>query len=591
MRLPFSSSRSRIQGYNSIPALGDGESLAPSEHQSGRDVDSHRRARTKTLLATTFVLIGSVFLLLLALDNGVGVGRSMPVSAVRSENYPIERKIKKKKSKSSSSSSSSSDNEISQGTKSGKVIESGNENVPPIAQRRCEWVVNMFNEKDAGKSDAQLREEYAVQSVDSNVFYRATANIFWVDFVENGWGDLVQFENIGINPVHADGTPLQPKSTWTWITGDQHLSNFGAWRNRHRDVVFSVNDFDEAAVYDFQVDVLRIAVSVCSHAYTNGLKKVEIDNVLRAFTDTYVETLIGYVGGDKELLYELTPETASGQLQSYLDTLRDDKSTAEQLEKFTELNGDGERQFIHNDKTRLVAVDDATLQKIRDQFTADNFGSTMMKVGWHVRNWDDDFFEVLDVAARLGSGVGSYGVDRYYILLRGTDDSLEDGTDGNAVILDVKYEPPGAVTRILSEADAAWYNTMFINDAHRAVEAQRRLTSYVDPFTGWVVLDGKPFVVRQRSPWKGSFDLSTLTASDDFIDFMEQTAVATATSHARGTLSKSPGQFKHVISSALRHWADRVAWGDAISDVAHEYREQVLQDFQCFKEFVEANYA
>jgi len=48
-------------------------------------------------------------------------------------------------------------------------------------------------------------------------------------------------------------------STWTWITGDQHLSNFGAWRNRAGEVVFSDNDFDEAAIYDFHIDVLRIA--------------------------------------------------------------------------------------------------------------------------------------------------------------------------------------------------------------------------------------------------------------------------------------------------------------------------------------------
>ena len=121
-------------------------------------------------------------------------------------------------------------------------------------------------------------------------------------------------------------------------------------------------------MYDFQVDVLRIAVSVCSHAFTNGLPKHEVDHVLRAFTDTYVETLVNYVGGDKELLYELTPETASGQLKSYLTTLKDDKSTAGQLEKFTEVDDDGERRFIHSKKTRLVPVDDDTLQMIRDQF-------------------------------------------------------------------------------------------------------------------------------------------------------------------------------------------------------------------------------
>ena len=104
----------------------------------------------------------------------------------------------------------------------------------------------------------------------------------------------------------------------TWVTGDQHLSNFGAWRNRHGDLVFSVNDFDEAAIYgkcrsleqcfcllcslphmrfrwsnrsDFQIDVLRIAVSVCNHAFSNGLSEEQVEKVLKTFTDTYLETV------------------------------------------------------------------------------------------------------------------------------------------------------------------------------------------------------------------------------------------------------------------------------------------------------------
>ena len=217
----------------------------------------------------------------------------------------------------------------------------------------------------------------------------------------------------------------------------------------------------------------------------------------------------------------------------------------------------------------------------------------MMHMGWHIKNWDDDFFTVLDVAARVGSGVGSYGVDRYYVLLKGEDDlhvGRDHEGDGTAIILDVKLEPTGAVAGILAEEEKAWYDILFAHDAQRAVEAQRRLTSYVDPYTGWITLDGRAFVVRQRSPWKSSPDLDALTDPDEFIDFMEEVAIATATSHARGTESKSPGQFKHVIASALGHWADRAAWGKAVASAAMHYREQVLLDWQCFKKFVDKEY-
>ena len=68
--------------------------------------------------------------------------------------------------------------------------------------------------------------------------------------------------------------------------------------------------------------------------------------------------------------------------------------------------------------------------QIREAFTAEHYGVTLSRTGWHSKTWDDDYFKVLDVAARVGSGVGSYGVGRYYVLLAGAD--VDDGP-GKAV--------------------------------------------------------------------------------------------------------------------------------------------------------------
>ena len=206
----------------------------------------------------------------------------------------------------------------------------------------------------------------------------------------------------------------------------------------------------------------------------------------------------------------------------------------------------------------------------------------MMKTGWHVPTWSDEIFTILDVAARLGSGVGSFGVDRYYILIQ--------GIDNNHVILDVKYEPPGAVAGVLSEDDKAWYQILFANDAARAVEGQRRLTSYTDPYTGWVLLNGKPFTVRERSPWKDSPDLDKLTEYRDFDTFIAHVAMATATSHVRGTPAKSPGQFKEVLARVWRSKRARKSWGESVAELAFMYRDQVELDYQCFKAHAEAKF-
>jgi len=244
--------------------------------------------------------------------------------------------------------------------------------------------------------------------------------------------------------------------------------------------VFSVNDFDEGAIFDFQIDVLRVAVSICSHGFTNGLSVHQVKEALGEFLYTYAETAVDYVGGDTELLYELTETTSTGVLRDFLvevNQVPHEKMT----KKFTELGDDGVRRFIRNKKTRLEDVSPDVEQKIRAEMTSTRYGATMMKMGWKVHGWDDDFFTVLDVARRLDSGVGSFGVDRFYVLLTG---------DYVPVILDVKCAPESAVSSILEELgpdEQAWYDTLFQNEADRAAKAQTRLTSYTDPYVGYLV--------------------------------------------------------------------------------------------------------
>lgn len=52
------------------------------------------------------------------------------------------------------------------------------------------------------------------------------------------------------------------------------------------------------------------------------------------------------------------------------------------------------------------------------------------------------------------------------------------------------------------------------------------------------------------------------------------------------TVAKSPGQFKHVIKLLLAGDRDRRRWSDLVAEIALSYREQVLLDFDCFKDYV-----
>ena len=61
-----------------------------------------------------------------------------------------------------------------------------------------------------------------------------------------------------------------------------------------------------------------MAVSVYNHAVTNGFSHHEIKRANLAFLHTYVDTVIGYIGDDRALVFEITPKTAQGVLKEYL---------------------------------------------------------------------------------------------------------------------------------------------------------------------------------------------------------------------------------------------------------------------------------
>lgn len=176
---------------------------------------------------------------------------------------------------------------------------------PPEARKRCQWVQDMtIAKQDPNASPEDLTEQYTTQSKDANTFYRATAHLFWQDFVHEGWG-LYDLRTLGLDTMLSDGSPIERTSTWTWVTGDQHLSNFGAWHNRKKQVVFGVNDFDEAAIFDFRLDVWRVAVSIYNHALSNGLGDAKAEAAVLTFTEVYLATVEGYIGNELAATFEV----------------------------------------------------------------------------------------------------------------------------------------------------------------------------------------------------------------------------------------------------------------------------------------------
>ena len=483
---------------------------------------------------------------------------------------------------------------------------SGDVWVAPEAAKRCDWIAGVYEKQDALLSTKDRHTKYKAQGKDANSFYRATANLFWHDFVNGGWGE---FDLLRLAGPLKDGSPLQRTSTWTWVTGDQHLSNFGAFHARDGDVVYGLNDFDEAVIYDFQVDVWRVAVSIYNHALTNGLSPAKAESAVETFCDAYVNVVRNYIGNDNEQLFEIKASTTPKKtaLHEFLKKLQS-KDEDKAVLKFTERTSEEGLRFVKTKENSLEELDGDIEDAIREGFVEEGYPATLPKVAWHAIESSGGTFEVLDVARRVGSGIGSFGVDRFYVLLAGekrpvaADDDAYDASDRakeedkqerRAVILDVKEEPSPAARDAFegtseSTGDAAWFDHLFKNQAARAVKAQRAITSLTDPYAGWAKIDGRDFVVRERSPYKGSFDLDTLDTFKDFGEYVEQIAAATATSHVRASVGEAPARFKEVIDAALGTSYARMTWADSVARVAKEYREQVLLDYECFYDYANA---
>src|SRR3954466_11887453 len=70
--------------------------------------------------------------------------------------------------------------------------------------------------------------------------------------------------------------------------GDLHVENFGTWRDADGRLVWGVNDFDEAAVMPYVLDLVRLATSAL---LARGAKWATCDTVCAAVAKGYAAGL------------------------------------------------------------------------------------------------------------------------------------------------------------------------------------------------------------------------------------------------------------------------------------------------------------
>ncbi|SCE69633.1 hypothetical protein GA0070215_101408 [Micromonospora marina] len=118
-----------------------------------------------------------------------------------------------------------------------------------LAEERSAFIVDVLTAEFGASmaiDPAAFRRKFRKMAASPFAFYRGSAALFYAD----QRGDF------------ASDRFLDGRTSRVWIHGDLHAENFGTYMNASGQLVFNVNDFDEAYVGPFTWDLKRFAASV-----------------------------------------------------------------------------------------------------------------------------------------------------------------------------------------------------------------------------------------------------------------------------------------------------------------------------------------
>jgi uncharacterized protein (DUF2252 family) len=333
------------------------------------------------------------------------------------------------------------------------------------------------------------------------------------------------------------------------IAGDVHPENFGIMEAADGTLTFGLDDFDEAAKAPFGWDLRRGATGFALFARDRGLDKDAEEKIVGAFVNSYFSAMSYFVETDAEDQPQLTGTSAPAVLDSMFEEAKGRKRK-KYLEKYVE-----DEEFKTKKKTKPVEG------PLRDYRAA---------IREYLKNTDDNpgektYYTVKDVAERKGSGTASLGLKRYWVLIEGPSKSEKDDR-----ILELKESRPSVVERFSPRSSldvrlGAAAAAVHAHDVHRPIG---------DRFYGHTTIDGKEFLVRERSPRVVDPDFEAMD-EQGMADYAAACALALAQAHARDGRGERPE--KDILESAMKG-----GYAREVVDFSSDMADLVENDYLAF---------
>ncbi|WP_274310356.1 DUF2252 domain-containing protein [Solibacillus daqui] len=387
----------------------------------------------------------------------------------------------------------------------------------------------------------QRIEKYKKMADSPFRYFRGSAYLYYYDTTNSP------------SPFHT------PEDRPTWIMGDMHMDNFGAFQNENGDIVFDVNDFDEGYVGSFLYDVLRMSISIGLYLEEQQLDEATQQQAIERFLQAYIKQLKRFQSKkDDALSFVFTQQNTKGPIKRVLKKLEKRQREA-LIDDITEINANGERVFIWNDE--IQPIDKTLFAKI-----------VALVPNYHVK----------DIAIKYGSGTASIGLERYYLLVNSHQDAL----GGKDLVLEMK-EVRSAIPAYFLPYNKPFWNH-YAHQGARVVGTQKAMHHLQDPYLAYVTMDDKEYYIRERSPYKRKVKPKNYRKLEDYYTTTEIMGKIAAKIHSRADLDYSPVFTYHSEDEILKQLrGHEEIFIEAIILQAMRYKQIVNADYVLFTDYLQ----
>ncbi|WP_017577640.1 DUF2252 domain-containing protein [Nocardiopsis kunsanensis] len=393
-----------------------------------------------------------------------------------------------------------------------------------------------------------FRGKFRKMAADPFAFYRGSACLFYADTIDmaDPWVDQ--------------------RTSRVWIQGDLHAENFGTYMNSEGQLVFDINDFDEAYLGHFTWDLLRFVASIALLGWQKALSDDDISALVPRYVNAYVDQVATFAEHNNDDEFSLRLGNTEGTVHDVLQRARMN-SRFKMLRSMTTLdgyepvfrNGPGVRRLDRDEYERVAAA----------------FGRYVETIP-HEQRYNPLAYRIKDIVGKSGFGIGSAGLPAYNVLIEGPTEAWE-----NDFVLSVKQGNIAAPSRVVSDRKIM---EQFHHHGHRTAVSQRALQAHADPLLGHTDIDGEGYVVSELSPYVNDLEWDDFTEPADIAPVLDYLGRATAKAHcvsdAHADASLVDGETENAITASLAGKEQEFA--DWCTGFAHRYAAQVRVDHALF---------